>query len=112
MKTTTFVVGIIIALTIGGGIGYSSGKSMNNNSVQTKELQDSITMMKEQSKSIQTMAEIMKTGGIKMQEIGMELKNDDAISKGKDIEMMGEKYIKENIKAVESSGTMNSMMNK
>ena len=58
------------------------------------------------------MAEIIKTGGIKMQEIGMELKNDDAISKGKDIEMMGEKYIKENIKAVESSGTMNSMMNK
>ncbi|OGH92592.1 MAG: hypothetical protein A2534_02580 [Candidatus Magasanikbacteria bacterium RIFOXYD2_FULL_39_9] len=112
MKTTTFTIGIIIALAVGGGIGYSSGKNINNNSAQTKELQDSIAMMKEQSASIQTMATMMKTGGSMMQEMGMELKNDGAVSKGKDMEMMGEKYMKENIKASESSGTMKNMMSK
>ncbi len=110
MKTT--VIGIVIALIIGGGIGYSAGNSMNNNSAQTKELQDSVAMMKEQSASIKTMAELMKSTGVAMQEMGMTYKDDGAVSGGKDLEMMGDKYMKENVKAVEGSGTMKSMMSK
>ena len=108
MKTT--VIGIVIALIIGGGIGYSAGKGMNNNGAQTKELQDSVTMMKEQSVSIQKMAELMKTSGVAMQEMGMTYKDDSAVSAGKDLEMMGDKYMKENTKAVEGNGAMKSMM--
>lgn len=110
MKTT--VIGVVVALIIGGGVGYSAGKSMNNNSVQTKELQDSVTMMKEQSANIQKMAELMKTSGVAMQEMGMTYKDDGAVSNGKDLEMMGDKYMKENTKAVEGSGTMKTMMGK
>ena len=108
MKTT--VIAIVISLIIGGGIGYSSGKGMNNNSAQTKELQDSVTMMKEQSASIQKMAELMKSSGVAMQEMGMTYKDDGAVSRGKDLEMMGDKYMKENVKASAGSDTMKSMM--
>jgi hypothetical protein len=110
MKTNTLIVSIVISLVVGSGIGYSLGKGMSGSGSQTKELQDSIVMMKEQSSSIQKMAEIMKSSGILMQEMGVNYKNDDAVSKGKDMEMMGAKYIKENVTKTESSGTMKNMM--
>lgn len=110
MKTT--IIGIVIALIIGGGIGYSAGKGMNNKGVQTKELQDSVAMMKEQSANIQKMAELMKSSGMVMQEMGMTYKDDGAVSGGKDLEMMGDKYMKENAKASTGSGAMKSMMGK
>ena len=52
----------------------------------------------------------MKTSGVAMQEMGMTYKDDGAVSAGKDLEMMGDKYMKENTKAAEGSGTMKSMM--
>lgn len=110
MKTTTFVIGIIIALIIGTGAGYSLGKGTGNDSGENKELQDSITMMKEQSATIKKMAEIMTTSGLMMQTIGATYKDDMVVSKGKDLEMMGEKYVGENTKASESNGTMKNMM--
>ena len=112
MKTTTAVIVVVITLIVGGGIGYSFGKGMNNSSAQTKELQDSVAMMKEQSANIQKMAELMKSGGVAMQEMGIAYKDDSAVSGGKDLEMMGEKYMKDNLKATEGSGTMKSMMGK
>lgn len=108
MKRT--VIGIVIALIIGGGIGYSAGKGMNNNGAQTKELQDSVTMMKEQSVNIQKMAELMKSSGVAMQQMGMTYKDDSAVSGGKDLEMMGDKYMKANVKASTGSGAMNTIM--
>ncbi len=110
MKNTTLVISIILSLVIGGSIGYVSGKGTNSNDAQSKELQDSISMMKEQSASIKKMAEIMKTSGTMMQTMGMTYKDEEAISKGKDLEMMGEKYLGENAKASEGSGAMKSMM--
>src|SRR3989338_8052969 len=110
MKTTTLVIGIIIALVIGVGAGYSFGSGSNNNGGENKELQDSITMMKEQSATIKKMAEVMKTSGTMMQTMGMTYKNDEAVSTGKDLEMMGEKYMGENEKASESTGVMKNMM--
>ena|SRR3989344_6128520 len=90
---TSFIIGIVISLIIGGGIGYVSGTSGNDMSAHTKELQDSVTMMKEQTSTIQTMAGLMKSGGVKMQEMGMRYKDDEAISKGKDMEAMGARYM-------------------
>jgi hypothetical protein len=110
MKTTTLYISIVIALIIGGGVGYFSGKGTNNTQVQSRELQDSITMMNTQSATIQKMAEIMKSSGVMMQEIGMKYENTDTVTKGKDLEMMGIKYTTENKNSSESSGTMRSMM--
>lgn len=99
MKTTTLIISIVLSLIIGGSVGYFSGKGANDNTEQTKKLQDSITMMKEQSSSIQKMTEMMIAGGIFMQEHGTEHKDEEAVSKGKDMQMIGEKYMKENTKA-------------
>ena len=90
---TTLIIGVVLALVIGGGIGYVSGKSGNDMSAHTKELEDSVTMMKEQTANMQTMAGMMKSGGVKMQEMGMQYKDDVAVSKGKDMEAMGAKYM-------------------
>ena len=111
MKTTILAISIVISLIIGGSVGYFSGKGINDNSVQTKKLQDSITMMKEQSSSIQKMAEMMKSSGLVMQEIGTKYKDDEAISKGKDLQMIGEKYMVENAKATEKDAYMEESMN-
>ena len=111
MKTTILAISIVISLIIGGSVGYFSGKGINDNSVQTKKLQDSITMMKEQSSSIQKMAEMMKSSGLVMQEIGTKYKDDEAISKGKDLQMIGERYMVENAKATEKDASMKESMN-
>ncbi len=108
MKTT--IIAIVLSLMIGGGAGYYSGKGSNENTDQTKKFQDSITMMKEQSSSIKTMAEMMKSNGLSLQEAGTKYKDEWMMSMGKDMEMVGTKYIGENVKATESTGTMKSMM--
>ncbi len=108
MKIT--IIGILIALIIGGGVGYSYGKGMGSGGAETKKLQDSITMMKEQSSSIQKMAEMMKSNGLAMQEMGMKYKDDEAISKGKDLQMIGERFMAENAKATEKDASMKESM--
>lgn len=110
MKTTTLIISIVVSLAIGSGIGYFFGRGANDNSVQDKELRDSIVMMKEQSLNIQKMGEMMKSGGMMMQEMGMKHKNDEAVVRGKDMEMMGKKYMEEDIKASEDGESMKQMM--
>ena len=109
MKNTTLILGALFALVAGSVGGYSFGKSANSNEAQDKELQDSIAMMKEQSASIQTMAVMMKSAGIAMQEMGIKYKNNEAISGGKDLEMIGLKYMSESSAAVNSE-SMSDMM--
>ena len=111
MKTTILAISIVVSLVVGGSVGYFSGKGTNDNGVQTKKLQDSMTMMKEQSSSIQKMGEMMKSSGLVMQEMGTMYKNDEAISKGKDLQMIGEKYMMENAEATEKDTSMKESMN-
>lgn len=108
MKTTIIVA--VISLVIGGSAGYYSGKGSDGNTDQTKKLQDSIAMMKEQSSNIKTMAEMMKSNGLSLQEAGTKYKDEGIMSMGKDMEMVGAKYSGENTKATESTGTMENMM--
>ncbi len=90
---------MVIALLVGGGVGYSLGKGVNDGGVATKELQDSIQMMQEQSVMIQKMGEMMKSGGMMMQEMGTKYQNDGMMAQGKDWEAVGGKYLKENADA-------------
>jgi len=112
MKNITLVIGIIIALTIGAGVGYSFGKGSKDNRVETKKMEDAISMMKEQSASIQKMAEMMKSGGSAMQEMSMKYKDDEAMVKGKDLQMLGEKYLKDAATTSGNSDSMKQMMGK
>lgn len=105
-NNTNLVLGIMIALIIGVGAGYSFGKGKNDNSASIKELQDSVTMMNEQAVTIQKMAEIMRSGGTMMREIGAQYNENEAMMKGKDLEVMGEKYMMEVMKSAESHSSM------
>jgi hypothetical protein len=108
MKTT--IIGIVIALIIGSGIGYGIGKGSVDTSVQDKKLQDSVTMMKEQSGNIQQMGTMMQSGGVLLQEMGMKYKDDTAVMKGKDMEAVGVKYMAADKKATEGDSMMKNVM--
>ncbi|MFZ2167341.1 MAG: hypothetical protein WAV50_00555 [Minisyncoccia bacterium] len=98
----------LIALIIGGGAGYFMGSSNGGDTKSAKDLQESVVMMKEQAVSIQEMAEMLQANGTIMQTMGMQYKNDDAVSKGKDMMAVGAKYIKADTTA--GSETMGKMM--
>lgn len=108
-NNTTLILGIVAALIIGGGIGYFSGKNTNDNDTKTKELQSSITMMNEQATTIQKMAEIMKSSGTMMKELGTKYQEEGAVIKGKDMEIIGEKYMREAMNAPEFHSSMKQM---
>ncbi len=111
MKTNQ-ILSIAIALIIGGVGGYFMGGSINSTSADTyvKKEQESIVMMKDQAATIKKMAEIMKTSGVMMQTVGMQYKNDEATITGKDLEMMGIKYM--STASTTGSNSMNQMMGK
>ncbi|MDO8558698.1 MAG: hypothetical protein Q7S09_06000 [bacterium] len=109
MKNITIALAILIALSIGGAAGYSFGRGANDGSAENKELQDSITMMKEQSATIEKMGEMMKSAGEAMQTMGLKYNDEEAVMKGRDLEAVGAKYMGEN-EAQEGSGSMKQMM--
>lgn len=108
MKTQ--ITGIAIALIVGGIGGYLVGGSGTNSDDYAKREKESIVMMKDQAATIKKMAEIMKTGGTMMQTMGMQYKNEEAVTTGKDLEMMGSKYI--STASTTGSNSMNQMMGK
>jgi hypothetical protein len=101
---------LLITLIIAGSGGYMFGKSSVSSVVSTKGGEDSIRMMKEQSVSIQRMGEMMSSSGLMMQELGLKYKDEGMISAGKDLEMVGAKYMTENAKASASSDSMKKVM--
>lgn len=108
-NNTNLVLGIVVALIIGMGAGYTFGKGANDNGAKAKELQDSFTMMNEQAVTIQKMAGIMKSSGTMMREMGVRYNENAAVIKGKDLEVMGDKYMMEMMKSAESHGSMMQM---
>lgn len=109
MKNTNIIIVMIIALVIGGGAGYFLGINAADNGAKTKELQDSIAMMNDQAASIQEMAEMMRSRGVTMRELGTKYKDDAAVSYGKDLETLGEKYMTDIMNASKAHGSMKQM---
>ena len=109
MKKLTLVLFVVVAFIIGGGIGYYSG-SMKSDEAQSKKLRDSVTMMKDQESAIKKMGEMMQSSGAMMQEMGTKYSDNGALDKGKDLQLLGEKYLKDTTKKVESNDSMKSMM--
>ncbi|MDO8504282.1 MAG: hypothetical protein Q7S36_00315 [Candidatus Liptonbacteria bacterium] len=99
------IIAIVAVVALGGG--YFIGSSGNTNE---SKLQDSVAMMKEQSVSIQKMAEMMKSSGLSVQEAGMKYNDEVLVAEGKDLQAVGEKYAKENAKATEDSNSMKKIM--
>jgi len=103
------ILGIVGALIIGVGGGYVTGKGTVDTQEGAKKLQEVTSMMNEQSTSIKQMGEMMKATGLSIQGMGMKYKDDTLVSEGKDLQAVGERYLKEdNTKATE--GDMKQMM--
>lgn len=105
------LIAVVIFVLAGGG-GYVMGKSGNTSAQDAKKMQDSITMMKEQSATISKMGEMMKTNGALMQEAGMKFNDESMQMSGKDMQALAAKYIKDNESQTTTSGSMKSLMNK
>jgi len=108
MNKQTASIGVVIALVIGGIVGYAI-KPAADTSANDKRLAEAVTMMKDQSVAIKVMTEMMSKDATMMQELGVKYKDEDLTSMGKDMRMMSEKYSTES-KAAESKGEMNEMM--
>lgn len=93
MKNTIIVIVLVV---LAGAGGYFAGSSGNMSGVDTKKLEDSMTMMKEQSVAIEKMGELMKTSGVMMQELGAKYMDEGLVMNGKDMMIIGEKYMKDN----------------
>lgn len=104
------ITGIIVALIIGGGAGYFVGNGATANGADAKKLQESVVMMKDQSSHIQEMAQLMQSDGTLLQEMGMKYNDADAVSKGKDLQAIGAKYMKTDASATSGSDMMGQIM--
>ncbi|KKQ62209.1 MAG: hypothetical protein UT03_C0035G0005 [Candidatus Moranbacteria bacterium GW2011_GWD2_38_7] len=110
MKKITLVLIIVVTFIIGGGVGYFSGNSMKGDDAQDKKMRDSVTMMKDQESAIKKMGEMMQSSGAMMQEMGTKYSDNGALSKGKDLQLLGEKYLKDTTKKAESDDSMKGIM--
>ena len=110
MKNITLVLVIAVTLIVGGGIGYSFGKNTKSGGAESKELRDSVTMMKEQASTIKKMGEMMQSSGTMMQAMGTKYSDDGAVMRGKDMQMLGEKYLKDTTMKSGNSDSMKNMM--
>lgn len=90
------ILSIIVALVIGAGGGYVTGKGADTTQTDGKKLQEVTAMMNEQATGIKQMGEMMKTTGLSIQDMGMKYKDDSLVAEGKDLQAVGEKYLKEN----------------
>ena len=108
MNKTTIVT-VIIVLIIGSGSGYFIGKNSVSPQGDSTELQDAISMMKDQSTSIKQMSNMMKQGGMTLQDAGIKYEDDNLVQKGKDMQVIGEKYLDKDESDTNESG-MDKMM--
>ena len=108
MNTT--ITTVLAALIIGGVAGYFAGNGATANSSDAKALQESVVMMKEQSASIQEMAQLMQSSGTLLQDMGMKYSDESAVNKGKDLSAVGTKYMKVEEDASAESEMMGEIM--
>ena len=118
MNSTTLVTAAI-TLIIGAGAGYAfaMGNTQEDVGMTKKQVHDSIVMMKGQSAAIETMSKMMIEAGTMMQEksmmnksAGMMMNDDTMMQKGKDLKVLGEKYMVDNKAMSESSDEMKKTM--
>lgn len=106
----TIIIAVVVGVVAGVG-GYFIGNNGGASAADVKKLQNSITMMKEQSATIKKMGEMMKSAGDMMQTFGTQYKNEEAVTSGKDLFAVGAKYLKENEAETSDPGAMKEMMN-
>ena len=108
MKNYIIIAVLVVVVGIGG---FFVGQNGASSGVDTKKLEDSIKMMKEQDASIKAMGEMMKSGSAMMVEAGTKYKDEALMNSGKDMEAVMEKYSKTEDSKAAGGETMNKLMN-
>ncbi len=110
MKNSIVTIVLVVLAGAGGYLAGSRGSSGNTSGADAKNLQDSMTMMKEQSAVIKKMGEMMIESGVMMQKTKEEHNDEAIIMKGKDLEAVGAKYIKDDESQTTKDAPMKQMM--
>lgn len=108
MKTNQIII-IALALIIGLGGGYYAGKSSGSSASEGSVTMMAGMSMEEHDTGMKKMAEMMKTGGVMMQEMGTKYSNQEAVVMGKDMEMVGAKYMTDMSTSTTNSHSMHNM---
>lgn len=90
MNTTT-ILGIIVALAIGGPGGYFAGKN-GANTLNEKQVAEMMTMMKDDGTRMEKAGGMMMAAGMMMEERGTKNNDQEMVMMGKDLSATGKKH--------------------
>jgi hypothetical protein len=91
MNNSNVIIGIIIALVLGGAGGFVAGKNSAGANYE-KETAEMMKMMTDDGARMEKMGTLMMDGGMMMQERGAKYQDEEMMSKGKDMEVNGKKH--------------------
>lgn len=91
MNNTTLVIGIIIALGIGGIAGYAAGQN-SVNTVRSLQVQEMTDMLKADGTSAEKMGGLMIAAGATLEERGVKYNDQEMVMMGKDLSVNGKKH--------------------
>jgi hypothetical protein len=106
---TNLIITIIATLIIGLGGGYYVGKASSSSNSQGATSMMTGMSMEDHDEGMKKMAEMMKSGGMVMQAMGTKYSNQEAVIMGKDMEMVGVKYMIDMSTSTTNSHSMHNM---
>lgn len=114
MNTTT-ILGIIVALAIGGAGGYFAGQK-GASTINAAQVQQMTDMMKDDGARMEKMGGMMMQAGSMMGEMGVKYNDEAMIMAGKDLSANGKKHqedgvsmMKGDMMGMTAGGNMQSM---
>lgn len=94
-KNISLIIGIGIALVIGGVGGFVYGTSANTSVMSDQEMKDTAMMMKDDGQGMMQMGKMMQEAGKLLEDHGEMYKDQNLVQKGKDLIVGGEKHEKD-----------------
>lgn len=91
MNSSTAILGIIVAIIVGGLGGYSMGQK-GANTLNEKQVAEMTMMMKEDGGRMEKMGGMMMQAGGMMEERGAKYNDQEMVMMGKDLSASGKKH--------------------
>lgn len=91
MNNSTLLLGVIVALAIGGFGGYTMGQK-SASTINAAQVQDMTNMMVADGERMVNMGSLMMQAGAMMEEKGTKYKDEDMVMMGKDLSANGKRH--------------------
>ena len=105
MNNSKIIIGIIIALVLGGAGGFTAGKNSAGAKYE-KETAQMMKMMMDDGARMGKMGTLMMDGGMMMQERGAKYQDEEMMMKGKDLEANGKKHKEDGASMMDTKSMM------